>query len=174
MALLTPHGALGYLHGEAIELDRKLREGDGLMWQGDPALSLNVGVMTAKRSGYDENVKRRVTRGEAVARRYEVWRHTEDGEDVIIGSWRIEEFDKILFDLVQMDPRSRGHEDLADRLDKADEEKAKADSEKFRDTVGPMIEHQMKLAHDIFNPRNEFFGVNGLRDQKEATDGDAV
>lgn len=171
MGLLTPSNDLGYLHGDAPELDRKLREGDGLAWQGDPALWLQVGVLTAKRPGFDENLKRHVNRGDIVARRYEVWRHTEQGEDVMIGHWKIEEFDKILFDLVSMDPRSRGHVPVEERLLKAEAAKEKEESDKFRDAIGPMLEHQMLLAHDTANPKTKFRQVGGFADSEKTDAG---
>lgn len=170
MALYTPNPVTGIMHGEAPELDRKLREGDNLFWKGDPRLSLAMGVLTAKRSGYDNKVERTVRKGDILARRYEVWRHNEDGTDTLVGHWRLEEFDRIILDLVAMDPRTPGHVPVEERLAKADAELEKRKSEEFREVAGPMIEHVMLIAHDTTQPKHTFRQVGGLREEPSAGD----
>lgn len=166
--MYVPHSELGYLHGEAPELDRKLREGDGIMWRGDPRLELRMGILTAKRNGPNPATGRWQRRGDIVARRYEVWRNMEDGTEQRIGHWLLEEFDRILVDLGPMDPRSPGHVPVADRLEKADAQVEKAQSAAFREAVGPMLEHQMRLAHDRNNP-GVFFPQAGWDGPAEST-----
>lgn len=150
--MYVPHSELGYMHGEAPELDRKLREGDGLAWRGDPRLELRMGIATAKRSGPDSMTGKWKRRGDIVGRRYEVWRAMEDGGEQRIGHWRLEEFDRLLLDLATMDPRSPGHENLADRLEREERKIEKVKSDEFREAVAPMLEHQMRLAHDTTQP----------------------
>ena len=166
MSLYTPNPVTGIMHGEAPELDRKLREGDNLFWKGDPRLSLHMAVLTAKRSGYDDNLGRVVRKGDILARRYEVWRHNEDGTDTLVGHWRLEEFDKIILDLVGMDPRTPGHVPVEERLDKADAELEKQKSYEFREAMGPLIEHAMSIAHDTTQPKHTFRQVGGLKEEK--------
>ncbi len=166
--MYVPHPDAGYMHGEAPALDSKLRLGDGIAWRGDIRLELRMGTATAKKAGYDENTKRFQRRGDIVARRYEVWRQMEDGTELRIGHWRLEEFDRILLDLAEMDPRSPGHEAVADRLDKADAATEKAKSAEFREAAGPMLEHQMRLAHDRNNPLVTFHQA-GWDGPKEST-----
>ncbi len=156
--------SVGFLHAGAEELARKLREGDGLVWTGDPSLELRMALLRAARTGYHSGTRRHQHKGDIVARRYEVWRHTEQGQDVLIGHWRLEEFDAILIDLVAMDVRKPGHTPLADRLDRADADKEKAKSAEFREAAGPMLEHMMLLGHDLNNPRITFRQVGGHRD----------
>lgn len=168
MGLYVADPDTGFVHGEAVEMDRKIKQGDGIMWRGDPTLELRMGVLTAKRGGYSRMAKRYVHRGEIVARRYEVWRHTENGEDLQIGHWRLEEFDRILLDLVQMDPRTPGHVDVTTRLEQAEKKKEKEVSDQLRDALGPMLEHQMALARDLANPQTTFYQVGGQRDEKKA------
>jgi hypothetical protein len=71
---------------------------------------------------------------------------------------------------VQMDVRSRGHVPVEERLEKAEAAREKEESAKFRDVVGPMLEHQMLLAHDINNPRHTFRQVGGFADSEKKAD----
>lgn len=154
-----PHPDIGYVHAEAYELERKLREGDGIFYSGDPRLELRVGVMVPTKGKY---------RGQIRGRRYEVWRHGEDGKDVRIGHWRLEEFDRILLDMAQMDVRTPGHESIIDRIEAGNDEHEKKLARDFRDAYGEMLEHGHKLIHDRNNPRTTFRGLPGLRDRQTA------
>lgn len=156
--------SVGYLHSEAAETARKLREGDGLVWRGDPTLELRMALLRASKAGYHAVTKRHQKKGDIVARRYEVWRHTEAGEDVMIGHWRLDEFASILLDLVAMDVRTPDHTPLAARLDAADEAQRSKLSADFHEAAAPMFEHMLHLGHDLNNPRNVFRQVGGHRD----------
>lgn len=159
MPLLTPNDAFGWVRGDAPDLDRKLREGDGIQWAGDPDLDLRQGVVEKMSSG-------RPT-GEIVARRWEVWRHCEDGIERLIGHWRMEEFDRILYDLARMRPEAPGHEDAVLKIEKANDENEKRLMQPGRDALGEMLEHAAKLHHDTHNPRNVFRGMPGSNPDKQ-------
>lgn len=164
MALLKPNTDLGWIRNTS-ELERQLVKGDGISWPGDPDLSLSQGVIQAQGTGWDDSLKRIVRNGDIVARRWEVWRHTESGEDVMLGYWRIEEYDQIIWDLARMRADAPGHVDVADRLDAADDAKQAVESAKFRDTYGAMFEHAARLEHDRNNPQVTFRGIPGRRDE---------
>lgn len=153
----VPHAEIGYLHSTAEDLDRKLREGDGLLWPGDPRLSLGVGVI-------EDRHKRKI-----VARRYEVWRHNEDGSDAMIGHWLLEEYDRILFDLVRMRVEAPGHEDVVVSIDKANAITEAKNSQEIRDHLGEAMEHGAKLFHDRTEPKNVFRQMPGTRDIEKPT-----
>jgi hypothetical protein len=158
--LLTPNQDFGWVRADAADLDRKLREGDGIHWTGDPRLELRQGVIEEMRWG-------RPT-GKIVARRWEVWRHCEDGTDQMIGHWRMEEFDRILLDLALMRADAPGHEFIADVLDRKDAEQEKKVWGKWRESQGAMLEHLAKLYHDTHEPKNVFRGMPGLNPEKQA------
>lgn len=159
MSILLPNSDFGWVRADAADLDRKLREGDGIQWSGDPDLDLRQGVVEEVRSG-------RPT-GKIVARRWEVWRHCEDGVDRLIGHWRMEEFDRILFDLARMRAESPGHVDVVDSIEAQNEANDKRIWQKGHDAYSEMMEHMLKLHHDRNNPRNVFRGIPGLRDVKK-------
>lgn len=160
MSLLLPNSDFGWVRADASDLDRKLREGDGIQWSGDPDLDLRQGVVEEMRSG-------RPT-GKIVARRWEVWRHCEDGVDRIIGHWRMEEFDRILFDLARMRAEAPGHVDVVESIDKGNAATEAAIWQKGHDAYSEMMEHMLKLWHDRNNPKNVFRGMPGLNPEKQA------
>lgn len=159
MSLLTPNANFGWVRADAADLDRKLREGDGIHWSGDPDLDLRQGVVEEMRSG-------RPT-GKIVARRWEVWRHCEDGVDRLIGHWRMEEFDRILFDLAAMRAEAPGHVDVIDSIDAKNLAAEAAIWEPWRQAQGEMLEHMAKLYHDRNNPKNVFRGMPGRNKDKQ-------
>lgn len=100
-----------------------------------------------------------------IAKRYEVWRWNEDGTETIIGHWTIEEFDRILFDIVTMRAGAEGRaESVIDRIDAGNSEIEKKNSAAFRDSYGEMREHFQRLVHDRTQPANIFRGIPGRRD----------
>lgn len=153
MPILRPDADLGFLRGDAPELDRKLREGDGIHWGGDPDLTLAQGVVEETRSG-------RLT-GKIVARRWEVWRMCEDGVDRMIGHWRMEEFDRILFDLAAMRAEAPGHVFVDDAIEKANVANEKRVWAPYREKSFEMKEHMAKLWHDRTQPKNVFRQMPG-------------
>jgi len=159
MSMLLPNQDFGWIRADAADLDRKLRTGDGIQWPGDPDLDLRQGVV-------EEVLWGRPT-GKIVARRWEVWRHCEDGIDRIVGHWRLEEFDQIIFDLARMRAESAGHEDVIERIERADATVEKANTDKFRDNYGEMLEHMSKLWHDTHEGRNVFRGMPGRNPDKQ-------
>lgn len=154
--MYLPHPDAGFIHWEAERLDKMLREGDGIFWAGDPRLWLGMGVIERH--------------GHVVARRYEVWRHTEEGEDVLIGHWRLEEFDRILMDLSGMRLDAPGHVDVVDAIDKENAKLEAANDAKMHDAMGEMMEHGLKLWHDRNNPKNTFRQVGGTGAETVSSD----
>lgn len=173
MSLYRVHELTGYMHADAPELDRKLREGDGIVWTGDPRLFLSMGIVVANRRTWVDELGRYVQPGEVIARRYEVWRHGEDGRDYLIGTWRLEEFDRILMDLAPMRLDSPGHVDAIEEIDRHNEALERENSRKFKEAMIEGVEHQVKLWHDLHNPKNVFRGIPGLRDTNDSASGDA-
>lgn len=161
MGILQPTDGVGYIHAQATELDRQLREGDGMLWPGDPRLDLRVGVLTAAKSGWDPNLKRNLRKGDVVARCYEVWRHSEDGSDYRIGRWRLEDFDRILFDLAPLRLDAPNRTDTLTAIDQHNARLEKENSERMRGKLVEMFEHVLKLWHDTNNPRNVFRQAGG-------------
>lgn len=165
MSLLTNVPGIGFMHADAVELDRKLREGDGLVWKGDPDLWLGVGVATAPKRMQHPVTGKWLNRGDMVAKRYEVWRHTETGEDLLIGHWRIEEFDRILFDVAGMRASFEGRApSTLDKIDAHNAELEKKASDEFRGYYGEMMTHLKRLVHDRTQPKNTFRQVGGSAD----------
>lgn len=155
---LIPMGE-GFTHSEAFETDRQLREGDGMGWPGDPMLSLHIGIRTAKKSGFDKNIGRWVRAGDEVARRYEVWRHCEDGVDRIIGAWKMEDHGQIIFDLAMLRMDAPNHELTIDKLEASDARREKENSDKFAEAAGPALDHLASIKREL-DGRN-FFGYEG-------------
>src|SRR5258706_14006893 len=142
MIILCRREGIGYVRADDEDLDRKLREGDGLAWAGDPSLELRYGILSAPRRMQHPVSHRWINRGDMVAKRYEVWRHTENGEDVIIGHWTLEEYDRILFDITMMRAGAIGKApDVEQRIDAHNAEIEKKASADFRDHYGPMLDH---------------------------------
>lgn len=169
MALLQNVPGVGFMHGEAHELDRKLREGDGLAWSGDPRLYLSVGVLSAPRLMQHPVSKRWINRGETIAKRYEVYRHNEDGSETLLAHWKIEEFDRILFDIQQMRAGAEGRiPDVIERIDLANAKTEAKNDQAIRDNLGEAIHHAASLAHDRNNPAHTFRQMPGLNPDKQA------
>ena len=147
----------GFLHSGTDDLARLLVIGDGMGWPGDPRLDLRIGVIKEKATG-------------RIGRRYEVWRTNEDGTETRIGHWKIEEFDRILFDLTRMRMDSPGHVSAEAEIDAHNAAIEAKRSDEARDALGEMMEHAAKLHHDTTQPRNVFRGIPGLRDEPKADD----
>lgn len=166
MSLYAAHPTTGYMHADAADLEMKLKLGDGVLFAGDPDLELRMAIIERRKYGRPDGI---------VARRYEVWRHCEDGQERMIGHWRLEEFGQILQDVALMSAAARGRAPgVEERIDKANAEVEKAQTDQFVDAVGETLEHALRLHHDTENPRNIFRGIPGQRDKTSpASDGKA-
>lgn len=164
MSLYMPDGETGFMHSEAPELDRKLREGDGIHWTGDPRLELRMGIIKANRYAVNPLTGRYVRPGAIIARRYEVWRHCEDGTDQIVGHWRLEDFDRILLDLAPLRMDSPGHVDALDAIDKHNEAIEKENSRKFKESAMEALSHMLDVHVEREHGKTRFRQMPGLRD----------
>ena len=146
---MTLHTPEGYANPEWAELAYKITHGDRLQWRGDPSLWLGLGIVTDRATG-------------RTGHRLEVWRHTEQGEDVMLSSWHPAEAWRIPYDLCQMDPRSPGHQDLADRLDAADAAKERADDEARAEVLIEALDHAARVHVAKHEPGTKFLQLPGL------------
>lgn len=148
-------------------LDRQLREGEPTKgWPGDPRMWLQLGMLVARETAWYPEIMKVARKGDIVARILEVWRHTEEGKDVVIGRWNPSELPNIITDLVAMDPGRPRHVSVLDRIDAGNAAKEAELSRQYQDSTGEMMEHYLKLAHDITQPRNVFRGMPGTRDDE--------
>lgn len=157
--IVLPDDATGWLDSRAVDVDKQLRAGDGIQWSGDPSLYLAQGVVEETRGG-------RPT-GKIVARRYEVWRYCEDGMERMIGHWRMEEIDRIIFDMARMRAEAPGHEDVVDVIERHERENEERVWKPYRESQGEMMEHLVRLWHDRNNPRNTFRQMPGRNPDKQ-------
>lgn len=147
---LIRDNAAGYVRSEDAELDRQLREGDGLVWKGDPSLSLAYGLLLAPKRMQHPVTGRWLNRGDLIAKRYEVYTHTPDGEDTLLSHWKMDEFGRILFDIAGMKAGFEGRAPTAEeRIDKNNAAVEKASTDQFRDHYAAMYEH----AHSIIQEK---------------------
>jgi len=163
----VPNADAGYLHSDAPDLARKLVEGDGILWPGDPRLELRVGVLTWPQTCWQPTLGRRVRRGEIAARRYEVWRYCEDGSEQMVGHWRLEDFDRILLELAPMRLDAPGHVSVLDRIDTNNDAMEKANSQRMVEALAAPLEHALKIKHDTTEGRTVFRGMPGLNPAKQ-------
>ena len=170
MGLYTTNDETGFVHAEAPELERKLQEGDGILWQGDPNLELGMETYSAPVTGWftipTTGKQVYVQKGDILARRYAVYRHCEDGTTQRIGHWRLEDFDRILMDIAPMRLDAPNRESTIDRIDRENAEAERDNDRAVMDAMGAGLEYTLKLDHDINQGRNVFRGMPGLRDIK--------
>lgn len=148
-APLVPTPA-GFLHSDIDSLLKLIQDGDGMGWPGDPRMYIAIGVVRVP--------------GIGTARRYEVWRLCEDGEDRFIGGWKLEEKDKIVFDLTRMRPDSPGFVSAADQMKEHNaklEAQAQAD---YEDAAGEMMSHLSSIVSETNTGKNTFRQMPGRRD----------
>ncbi len=159
---------LNDLPWEATVLADDLVDGNAHFgWKGDARLSLRVGVLTAANNGHDARSGRWYRKGEMLARRYEVWRHLETGEDERIVSRPIELLHEILPELVRLDPRTPGFRSSFDTVNEANDKKDADTAYDIRQAHGEMVEHLWALAHDRSGPKNTFRGMPGSNPDKQ-------
>jgi hypothetical protein len=126
------HHPEGTAYPEYQDLDRRLREGDGIHWSGDPRLWLGVGVLENRVTG-------------KTGRRLEVWRDNEDGSTTLIAHWLPAEQYRILYDLAGMRADAPGHVDVLDKIDTHNEAVEKANSQAHQEAIYQTLEHAVEL-----------------------------
>lgn len=164
----------GFMHADAGELARKLQQGDGILWPGDPRLELGMETLAAPKSMWFTPFGRRVHKGEILARRYVVIRHNEDGSSEPIGHWRLEDFDRIIMDIAPLRLDAPGHVDALTAIDAHNDALEKTNDEI---AVGVMMEdneHRLKLWADTTQGKTMFRQVGGMRDNTTADKSDVV
>lgn len=165
--VLRPDSDLQWVRTDAAELERKLQVGDGMGFPGDPRLFLSQGIVAAAKRTQHPVTGAWLNKGDVLARRWEVWRTCEDGIDRKIGTWRMEEFDRILLDMSGMRLDAPGHVDATESIDAANAKIDKDNSDDIKEHMGEAMEHMAKLHHDTTEPKNVFRGMPGLRDEPQ-------
>lgn len=142
MGILTHAEGGGLLHAEAEDLHRKLIEGDGIVWGGDPRLELGMGKQVATRRMRHPVTGKMLNKGDVVFYRYEVYRYMEDGSIKKLGTWRLEEFDMILPDIVKMRAGFEGKmPDAEHRIDAHNDEMDRANTQEIADWRAQVRDH---------------------------------
>lgn len=153
---------------EAREIDRWLREGNPTLgWRGDPQLSLQLGVLLANKFGYDDRAKRVLRKGDVAAIRWEVWRHTEEGKDTRILQRPVTDLVGVIPALIGVDPRTPGHENAFDKLEKEDAQVQKDKSYAIQQAHGEHAEHLWKLVADTENGKTTFRQIGGSDERSD-------
>lgn len=138
--LHTPNGTVA---PEFEDLERRIRNGDGILWTGDQRLWLGIGIL--------EN---RFTR--KTGRRLEVWRDNEDGTTVLVGHWLMSEQFRVLFDLANMRLDRPGAVDAVTRIEQHNEKLEAEASAKNVEKMYDVLDHALHLDHDRNNPKTKF------------------
>jgi hypothetical protein len=148
--LYTPDG--GVTDPEWRELDRRLREGDGIHWAGDPRLWLGIGTVVEQPTG-------------RTARRLEVWRDNEDGSTTMVAHWHPSEQFRVMADLAEMRADAPGHISVENRIDRHNDELQRKHDAAVREQMIEQLDHAIRLHVDRNNPRTKFFlgGRGGAR-----------
>lgn len=159
----------GWIDSRAEEVDRKLRDGDpGTGWRGDPRLELRIGRVTDQ----FQRVRKDPMTGEPLER-YEVWRDCSDtpikphpkwGLMRRIGTWKLGEVERIIYDLIGMDPRTPGSLSAVDKVARMEAENEAAQDRAMDEALGPIIEHQLALLRD--RDTKHFHGQAGVGEGK--------
>lgn len=143
MPIHLPDGSASYPEYE--DLADRIVNGD-VLWQGDPYMSLHIGVVTNARTG------------RVVGHRLEVHRWCEDGEVRLIGSWHPSESWQIPLDLAKMRADQPGGSKIIADIDANNEKmQAEAEAREF-DAKAEMLS---RLAYEFAygaqgNPKNNF------------------
>lgn len=126
-----------------------------LGWKGDPRLELHIGILRARHQQTRNGKTYR--KGDVMAYRFEVKRHTEEGKLADIISRPVDQWTEIIPELVKIDPRTPGFENSALLAQKANEAIEKKQSEMFADSYGAAAEHQANINHERYWGKT-FFG----------------
>jgi hypothetical protein len=133
----------GVVAPEYQDLTKRLQEGDGINWPGDPRMYLSIGVLTAP-SGRQ-------------GRRIEVWRLNEDGSDTMVAHWHPSEQARILYDLAIMRVDRPGYVSVEDRIDAHNEAIEKEVSRAAQESMLETLDHAVRLHVDRHNPKSRFY-----------------
>ncbi len=142
--MLAPTRDGTWLHADAADVEARLRAAD-------PRLSLILRSIDHPTKG--------------TGHRYEVWRTNEEGQDVRLGHWRVDEFYQIEADIALMRGAVARPSDVApviDRIDKVNDALDKDNSDKIKDVLGQTYDHMTRLWHDRTQPKNTFRQVGGV------------
>jgi hypothetical protein len=153
------------------ELDRMLREGDPSKgWRGDPRLSLGMGIVVTEKSGMqvDPDGKTRFHRaGDKVGWNWTVYRHNEDGTDTPILTRKGLDLNLIIPKLIEMDPRTPGHENVMDMVEKADAAVQRAKEQQIAEAHGEHLDHLWRLVDERQNGRHTTRQVQGFDERPD-------
>ena len=156
---------------EVHELDRLLREGYPTMgWRGDPRLSLAMGVITTQKGGYQrdpDGVERFHRVGDKVGWCWQVMRHCEDGTDQILLQRKGLDLNLIIPKLVEMDPRTPGHENVMDMVEKADAAVHREKQNAIAEAHGEHLDHLWRLVDERENGRHTTRQVQGFDERPD-------
>lgn len=147
MPIHTPHGTS---YPEYDELADRVAHGDGLGWQGDDRMWLDV-----------EQVRRSGKTGH----RLRVLRWCEDGSTQVIGTWHPSELYRVCSDLATMRVDRPGGGDVLDRIDAHNDRLDRDAAQKRQEN---MIEKTARGLYDQLRREGAIgrrvFTVPGLRD----------
>jgi len=158
MSLYVPTAA-GMVHSDVDALVGLIQNGDGMGWPGDPRMYVTIGVLSQTKNG-------RVRTG----RRYEVRRWNEDGSIALIGHWRLDEKDKIIFELSRMRMDSPGHVDTLAEIDKTNAAIEQKATDVYMDSQGEMLSHAASIVAETEYGKNTFRQMPGTRDEPKVDD----
>lgn len=153
MGILTRQSDGSWVDGKAQEVADLLKNGKPTIgWRGYPNLELRQGVLKLPNG--------------MIGRRWEVWTYTPDGSEEMVAHWKLHELDQILLDMVQMDPHTPGRISTLDKIDQANEAKEKEVMSQFRDALGELQDHALRLDHDRNEGLSTFRGFPGAENLK--------
>ena len=167
MGLFTFEPGTGLVHADADKLHWQLKHGDGIHWAGDDRLELGMETQEAQSGGWVEQLGKRVRKGQVLARRYAVYRHNEDGTFLRIGHWRLEEFDRILFDIAGLRAEAPNHEQSSELIDAANAASEKQATDDYVSASAQMLEHRLRIWADTTQGKTRFRQVLGSDERSD-------
>lgn len=135
---------------EYEDLAERIQAGDGILWAGDPWMSLSVGVVTRGRR--------------VVGHRLEVHRWCEDGEVRRIGTWHPSEAWQIPADLAKMRADRPGGGDVLARIDAHNDRMEREAEAAMADEMAQQVERDAYRLVRAQGHARTTFQVDGLRD----------
>lgn len=150
------------------DVDRWLREGkQEVGWRGDPRLWLDIGVIKTHQHGIDPKTGRYQRAGDVIGWQWQVKRHTELGKEEIILRLKGEDLYRIFEKLIAIDPRTPGHEDTMDVVEREDALLQKHRQQAIAEAHGENMEHLWALVADRQNGRTTFRGMPGSNPDRQ-------